>query len=82
MGVVKLPISLRNISNAIALFLTFLNRSMFSKNRFFWLAAFAGLVLDRLSKFWVVYTFPLTDPPQTLALIPNVFHFTYVVNTW
>jgi signal peptidase II len=54
---------------------------MFSKNRFFWFAALAGLVLDRLSKFWIVYTFPLTDPPQTLALIPNVFHITYVVNT-
>ena len=54
---------------------------MFSKNRFFWFAALAGLVFDRLSKFWVVYTFPLTDPPQTLPLIPNVLHFTYVVNT-
>lgn len=54
---------------------------MFSKNRFFWLAALLGLVLDRLTKFLVVYTFPLTIPPATLPIIPGVFHFTYVVNT-
>jgi signal peptidase II len=54
---------------------------MFKTNRFFWLFAFLGLVLDRLSKFLVVYTFPLTVPPTTLPVIPGVFHFTYVVNT-
>jgi signal peptidase II len=54
---------------------------MFSKNRYFWIAALIGAVLDRLTKFWVVYTFPLTDPPQTFPLIPGVFHLTYVVNT-
>jgi signal peptidase II len=54
---------------------------MFSKNRYFWIAALIGSVLDRLTKFWVVYTFPLTVPPQTFPLIPGVFHFTYVVNT-
>lgn len=54
---------------------------MFAKNRFFWMFALLGLVLDRLSKFLVVFTFPLTIPPQTFPLIPGVFHFTYVVNT-
>jgi len=54
---------------------------MFAKNRLFWMAAFLGLILDRLSKFWVVYTVPLTIPPTTLPLIPGVFHLTYVVNT-
>jgi signal peptidase II len=54
---------------------------MFSKNRFFWVSACIGLVLDRLTKFLVVYTFQLTIPPQTLPIVPGVFHFTYVVNT-
>lgn len=54
---------------------------MFKKNRNFWLAAVLGLVLDRITKFLVVYTFPLTIPPATLPIIPGVFHFTYVVNT-
>lgn len=54
---------------------------MFKKNRNFWLAAVLGLVLDRLTKFLVVYTFPLVIPPATLPIIPGVFHFTYVVNT-
>lgn len=51
------------------------------KNRLFWLVAFISLVLDRLTKLWVVQTFPLTNPPQTLPLWPGVFHFTYVTNT-
>jgi signal peptidase II len=54
---------------------------MFKTNRFFWLSALMGLVLDRLTKFWVVYTFPLTMPPASWPVIPGVFHFTYVVNT-
>ncbi len=54
---------------------------MFKTNRYFWLFAFLGLVLDRLSKFLVVYTFTLTVPPATLPLLPGVFHLTYVVNT-
>lgn len=54
---------------------------MFKKNRNFWLAAVLGLILDRITKFLVVYTFPLTIPPATLPIIPGVFHFTYVVNT-
>lgn len=54
---------------------------MFSKNRWFWVAAVVGLVLDRLTKFLITYTFALTVPPQTLPLVPGVFHLTYVVNT-
>lgn len=54
---------------------------MMFKNRYFWITAFVALVLDRLTKFLVVYTFPLTIPPQTFPIIPGVFHFTYVVNT-
>jgi len=54
---------------------------MFAKNRLFWIAALIGSVLDRLSKFLVTYFFALTIPPQTLPIIPGVFHLTYVVNT-
>ncbi len=54
---------------------------MFKTNRFFWLFALLGLALDRITKFLVVYTFPLEIPPATLPIIPGVFHFTYVVNT-
>jgi signal peptidase II len=51
------------------------------KNRFFWVAAIVGLVLDQLTKLWVVQTFELTVPPETIPLWPGVFHFTYVTNT-
>jgi len=51
------------------------------KNRFLWVAALVGLVLDRLTKFLTVYMFALTIPPQTLPVVPGVFHLTYVVNT-
>ncbi|NEO27932.1 MAG: hypothetical protein F6K03_13870, partial [Kamptonema sp. SIO4C4] len=27
------------------------------KNRVFWVAALVGLLLDQISKYWVVYTF-------------------------
>ncbi|MDJ0695104.1 signal peptidase II [Mastigocoleus sp. MO_188.B34] len=47
------------------------------KNRFFWIAALSMLVLDQLTKFWVQQDFSLK---QTQALIPGVFHFTYVHN--
>lgn len=56
-------------------------RGMFAKNRLFWIAALIGLVLDRLTKFLVTYTLLLTIPPQTIPLVPGVFHLTYVVNT-
>ncbi len=51
------------------------------KNRLFWSAALISLVLDRLTKLWVVQAFALTNPPQTWPLLPGVFHFTYVTNT-
>ena len=47
------------------------------KNCFFWIAASIMLVLDQLTKFWVQQNFTLN---QTQALIPEVFHFTYVHN--
>jgi signal peptidase II len=53
----------------------------FKRNLLFWVAAVISLVLDHLTKFWVVQNFDLTEPPQTQALLPGVFHFTYVVNT-
>lgn len=48
------------------------------KNRLFWLTAVVSLVLDHLTKFWIVQTFSLH---QTLPLWPGVFHLTYVRNT-
>jgi signal peptidase II len=48
------------------------------KNRIFWIAAFASLILDRLTKYWVVENFQIRD---TLPILPGVFHFTYVTNT-
>jgi signal peptidase II len=54
---------------------------MISKNYYFWGATFAGLLLDRLTKLWVVTHFDLLVPPESFALWPGVFHFTYVINT-
>ncbi len=51
------------------------------RNRLFWIAASAGVALDRITKLWVLTSFPLQDPPVTMPVIPGVFHFTYVVNT-
>ncbi len=48
------------------------------KNRFFWIAAITGFVLDQLTKYWVVQTFSLGE---TQPLIREIFHFTYVRNT-
>jgi signal peptidase II len=53
----------------------------FKRNPLFWVAAIASLILDHLTKFWVVQTFELTIPPDTLPILPDIFHFTYVVNT-
>lgn len=54
---------------------------MIRKNYIFWGATFVGLLLDRLTKLWVVTHFELLVPPESLALWPDVFHFTYVINT-
>ena len=51
------------------------------RNQLFWIAAISGLLLDQLTKRWVVKTFELTTPPESTALWPGVFHFTYVTNT-
>jgi len=48
------------------------------KNRLFWIAAIVGLMLDQLTKYWVVQNFSLG---QTQPLIKGIFHFTYVQNT-
>jgi signal peptidase II len=47
------------------------------KNRFFWIAAVIGLVLDRTTKLWVVKTMA---EQQSIPLWAGVFHFTYVLN--
>jgi signal peptidase II len=48
------------------------------KNRLFWIAAFIGLVLDQLTKYWTVQALPLG---ATVPLWPGVFHLTHVTNT-
>ncbi|MEO0928989.1 MAG: signal peptidase II, partial [Cyanobacteria bacterium J06643_13] len=48
------------------------------RNRFFWITAVTGFVLDQLTKYWVVQTFSLGE---TQPLIKGIFHFTYVRNT-
>ncbi|MDY7005830.1 MAG: signal peptidase II [Cyanobacteriota bacterium] len=50
----------------------------FQKNILFWIAAIISILLDHLTKFWVVQNFQLGE---SLALWPGVFHFTYVTNT-
>jgi signal peptidase II len=66
---------------------------MFVKNRYFWVVALLGLVLDRASKFWLLYAFSLPLPPPTLTqqelerysrdlmpVVPGVFHLAYGLN--
>lgn len=47
------------------------------KNRLFWVVALNSLILDQLTKYWVVQNFQLSE---TLPLWQKVFHFTYVRN--
>ena len=49
------------------------------KNRLFWLVVSIGLVIDQLTKYWTVQSFAQLG--DTLPLWPEVFHFTYVINT-
>lgn len=51
------------------------------RNHLFWIAAVLGLVIDQLTKYWVIQTFELTTPPDSMPLWPGVFYFTYVTNT-
>ncbi|MDB9314414.1 signal peptidase II [Spirulina sp. CS-785/01] len=53
--------------------------SPFQQNRYFWLAAALGLLLDQLSKYWVTHTF--SEIGDTLPIFSEIFHFTYVINT-
>lgn len=48
------------------------------KNHWFWSVATASLLLDQLTKYWVVQNFGLGE---TWPLWSGVFHFTYVTNT-
>ncbi len=48
------------------------------KNRMFWVAASVGVILDRITKIWILNTFVLQ---QSVPVIPGILHFTYVVNT-
>jgi signal peptidase II len=47
------------------------------RNHIFWIAAVIGLILDQVTKFWVMRTFELNE---TIPLWEGVFHFTYVTN--
>ncbi len=47
------------------------------KNRLFWIAAFVGLMLDQVTKYWVVQGMELG---QSIPLWDSVFHLTYVTN--
>lgn len=54
--------------------------SVGQRNQGFWLAAGIGLVLDQLTKFWIIQNFELTVPPQTVSLWSGVLHLTYITN--
>jgi signal peptidase II len=47
------------------------------KNQLFWVSSFIGLMLDQLTKYWIVQSLYLT---QTIPLWEGVFHITYVTN--
>lgn len=48
------------------------------KNRLFWIAAFIALMVDQVTKYWVVESFNLGE---SVPIWPDVFHFTFVTNT-
>lgn len=50
----------------------------FKKNSNFWIVALVSLIMDHLTKLWVVQNF---EPGETLPLWHSVFHLTYVTNT-
>lgn len=47
------------------------------KNALFWIIAIAGVILDQLSKRWVVQNFELGE---SITIISGVLNFTYVTN--
>ncbi|MEL7521880.1 MAG: signal peptidase II, partial [Cyanobacteria bacterium J06553_1] len=50
---------------------------MNSRKALFWLVAIAGVILDQLTKQWVMQTF---DLGQSITILPGVLNFTYVTN--
>ncbi|MBE9226706.1 lipoprotein signal peptidase [Phormidium sp. LEGE 05292] len=48
------------------------------KNRFFWLVALICIVVDQITKYWVLQNFRVNE---SWPLLPGVFHLTYVRNT-
>jgi signal peptidase II len=48
------------------------------KSRNFWICGIITLLLDQLTKYWIVQTFTLN---QTIPIISQIFHLTYVRNT-
>ncbi len=48
------------------------------KNRIFWLVAVCGLIVDQLTKYLIVQSLA---EGETIPLWPDIFHFTYVINT-
>jgi signal peptidase II len=48
------------------------------KNYYFWIAAIANLVIDILSKRAIVNT--LQVERTSIAIVPNILHFTYIRN--
>jgi signal peptidase II len=49
------------------------------RKRSFWLVAILGIIFDQTSKYLIVKNF--MEVGNSFALLPNVFHFTYVINT-
>lgn len=49
------------------------------RKRSFWLVAILGIIFDQITKYIVVQNF--AEIGDTFPLWPNVFHFTYVINT-
>ena len=56
----------------------FVNKALGIKNRGFWIAASAGLIIDRVTKLWILQTFTLH---QSIPVISGILNWTYVVNT-
>ena len=56
----------------------FVNKVLGIKNCGFWIAASSGLIVDRVTKLWILQTFTLH---QSVPVISGVLNWTYVVNT-
>jgi signal peptidase II len=48
------------------------------RNHYFWIVAIGSIVVDIISKRAVVHNLQIM---QTIPIVPNVFHFTYIRNT-